>query len=376
MDKNILILNYEFPPIGWWAWRVSYEIAKDCVKQWYDTDVITMKYKNLLSEEKKNWVTIYRVKCLRKKIYISNRREHITYIIAAFIESVKLLKKKKYLWSYCFFLIPTWIISLLLKKIFWLKYIVLARWSDVPWYNPDRFTFIHRFTPWLIKKIINNSEAVIANSDYLKSLINKNVKGINKNITVRHNWVDIHEIKPREKKKIILWIGRLQPLKWFHLLAHAFSNIRDVNWYELHICGDGPMMDELVKIKQNSENKIVLHWWLDNKSEEYKNLLVSAKIFCHPSNSDSSPNSLLEWLAAWCVIITTNIGWCQEIVGDVWFLTDFSIDSIEKNLKSLLFDDEKLEKYAKKSRDLAVKQFDKWLMYPKYSKLFEKYMIG
>jgi hypothetical protein len=43
-------------------------------------------------------------------------------------------------------------------------------------------------------------------------------------------------------------------------------------------------------------------------------------------------------------------------------------------LKILLSDDDKLKKYSKKSRDLAVKQFDKCLMYSKYSMLFEKYV--
>ena len=374
MNKNILVLNYEFPPIGWWAWRVSYEVAKLCSKQWYKVDVITMKYKDFSSEEEKDWFTIYRVNCIRKKINVSQRWEQFTYLISAFFKVVKLLRKKTYLWSYCFFLVPTGILSLLLKKIFWLKYIVLARWSDVPWYNSDRFTVMHRFTPWILKRIINNSEAVIANSEYLKSLIKKNIKGINKDINVIHNWVDIDEIKPWEKKKIILWTWRLWPLKWFQLLVRAFSNIQDVNWYELHICWDWPMMDDLVKIQQQSKNKIVLHWWIDNKSDEYKELLSSAKILCHPSNSDSSPNSLLEWLAAWCVVVSTNIWWCKEIVWDVWFLVDFSIDSIENTLKILLSDDDKLKKYSKKSRDLAVKQFDKCLMYSKYSMLFEKYV--
>jgi hypothetical protein len=46
---------------------------------------------------------------------------------------------------------------------------------------------MHRFTPWILKRIINNSEAVIANSEYLKSLIKKNIKGINKDINVIHN---------------------------------------------------------------------------------------------------------------------------------------------------------------------------------------------
>jgi uncharacterized protein with HEPN domain len=44
------------------------------------------------------------------------------------------------------------------------------------------------------------------------------------------------------------------------------------------------MMFRLIQISENAKRL----------SDEYKELLSSAKILCHPSNSDSSPNSLLE----------------------------------------------------------------------------------
>jgi len=78
--KNILVLNYEFPPLGWWASPVSYEISKWYVELWYQVDVITMWYKGLPEYEKMDWINIYRVKCLRTKKQVCHPWEQLTYL--------------------------------------------------------------------------------------------------------------------------------------------------------------------------------------------------------------------------------------------------------------------------------------------------------
>ena len=51
---------------------------------------------------------------------------------------------------------------------------------------------------------------------------------------------------PDKVEKIILSTGRLLPRKGFQHLIQAVSN-EDIG-YDVHICGDGPMMNELKKI--------------------------------------------------------------------------------------------------------------------------------
>ena len=65
---RILMLNYEFPPLGGGASPVSYELAKGYAKLGHEVDVVTMGYKDLKEFEIKEGINIYRVKCLRSKI--------------------------------------------------------------------------------------------------------------------------------------------------------------------------------------------------------------------------------------------------------------------------------------------------------------------
>ena len=370
MKQNILVLNYEFPPLGWWGWVVSYDICRWYIDAWYSVDVVTMWFKNLPQYENKEWVNIYRVKCIRTSKEVCHPWEQLTYLFSAFFRVRGLLKNRKYDLCHCHFLIPTGILALVLKKFFWLKYIVTSHWSDVPWYNPNRFKYLHKFTPWLLKRIINNAEEVISPSMYLANLIKKNIKWINKDIKLVPNWIDTKKFIPLEKEKIVLWIWRLWPLKWLHLLAEAFSEIENVKWYELHICWDGPLMNKLKEIQKKSKNKIVLHWWMDNTSNEYIKLLWRAKIFCLPSVSENSPISILEWMSSWCSVVTTNTTWCFEMAKDIWVFIEPNVNCIKKTLCKLISDDACWE-YWEKARKKAIVIYDKNIIIWQYVNICE-----
>jgi len=366
MKKNILVLNYEFPPLGGWAAPVSYDICKWYVDNWYNVDVITMWFKDLPQYEKKEWINIYRVKCLRSKTEVCHPYEQLTYLISWYFKAKHLLKKKKYDVCHCHFLIPTWILALILRNKFWLKYFVTSHWSDVPGYNPNRFKIAHKFTPKLLKKIINNSETVITPSNYLADLIKKNVKWINKNMEIIPNWIDTNWFTPQKKEKIILWTWRLWPLKWLHLLAEAFSQIKDTKWFELHICGDWPLMNKLQEIKKKSKNKIILHWWINNKSNQYKDLLWRSMIYCLPSLSESGSLAILEWMSSGAAILTTDMWVCSEMAKNIWFYIKPNVENIKKQLENLTKNGSLCEKLWKKARIKAINNYNKEIVIEKY----------
>ena len=373
-NNNILILNYEFPPLGGWAAPVSHDIAKWYVDAWYNVDVITMWYKDLPKYENKEWINIYRVKCIRREKEVCHPYEQLTYLISWYFKAKKLLKQKKYNICHCHFLIPTGILAYILKKQFWLKYFVTSHWSDVPGYNPNRFKFAHKFTPKLLKKIINNAEEIIAPSKYLADLIKQNIKWINKDINVIPNWIDINTFIPLKKEKIILWTWRLWPLKWLHLVAETFSEIKDTKWFELHICGDWPLMNKLKEIQRKSKNKIILHWWMDNKSKEYTTILGKSMIYCLPSVSESGSLSILEWMSCWSVIVTTNMWVCSEMAKDIWFYVKPTLESIKKELEYLIKNNNVCVELWKNAREKTIKHYDKNNIISKYVYTCKKYL--
>ncbi len=310
--KNILMLNYEFPPVGGGASPVSYEIAKGYVDRGHAVTVVTMHYRGLKKHEFSDGIEIYRVASFRHKKEICQPHEMLSYLISAKFFLKKHLKNNSYDINHTHFIIPTGIVSLWAKKKFGIPYIITSHGSDVPGYNTDRFKFLHVFTKLFLKRICKHAKVVVSPSEYLKKLIEENISV--DNTTMIPNGIYIDKFIPKKKKKMIISTGRLLERKGFQYLIEA---VLDKNYgYEVHIAGDGPMMGKLKGLAKNSKTKIVFLGWVDNNSQEYKNLLEGASIYILVSEKENASIALLEAMSAGCAIITSNVSGCPETIGD------------------------------------------------------------
>jgi glycosyltransferase involved in cell wall biosynthesis len=403
---RILVLNYEFPPIGGGAAPVSYELSKKYIEQGHVVDIVTMHYKGLKFFEKINELSVYRINCLRQKKETCEAYEMLSFIINAKKFLKKRLKKIKYDVCHTHFIIPTGIIALWLKRKYNLNYIITAHGTDVPGYNPDRFRFLHNFTKPLLKSICKNAKLIITPSNYLKNLITKNigkylvtrqnnmttlqnskflhrrqnisndnscnlkVKEIYYNIKTIPNGIDQDNYTKQKKENIIVSSGRLLPRKGFQYLINAIKDEK-LN-YELHILGDGPFRNELQKLSKNSKTKIVFHGWISNKSDEYKKILGKAKIYVLASLKENASIALLEAMSASCAIITTNISGCPETVGKSGILVDpKNTNQIKENILNLIKDEKLMKSYQNKSRRRLLDKFT----WDKISKEYENELI-
>ena len=366
MKKNILVLNYEFPPLGGGASPVSYEISKWYVELWYNVDVITMWYKDLPEFEVLDWMNIYRVKCLRTKKQVCYPWEQLTYIYSWYKKAKELIKNwKKYDICHTHFIIPTWVIAKKLKKEFWLDYIITAHWSDVLWHNP-KFSLLYKIlkNPW--KNIIKEAKNVISPSNYLKTSIEKYYWKSNK-LVVIPNWIEKNKFKPLQKEKYILTVSRLQKGKGIQDLLEIAKDIDLWEW-KIKIVWTWPYEEELKKIvkKNNLSDKVEFVWWVDNRSEKMKELYWKASIFCQPSYFENASIVLLEAMQAWCCLIARNVWWNPETVNKKWLFNN--LEDLKNKLEFFIKNEKELEKVQRENIE-KVKKYE-WkkiiLEYNKY----------
>jgi glycosyltransferase involved in cell wall biosynthesis len=354
MPKNILVLNYEFPPLWWGASPVSYEISKWYVELWYNVDVITMWFWDLAEFEVLDWINIHRVKCLRTKKQVCYPWEQLTYIYSWYKKAKQLLKQKKYDICHCHFIIPTWVIAQKLKKNFWLNYIITAHWSDVLGHNP-KFSLLYKIlkNPW--KNIIKNSKNIISPSRFLKNSIEKYYWKSDK-IVVIPNWIDKNKFQPLKKQKYILTVARLQKWKAIQDLLEAVKDIDLWEW-KIKIVWEWPYEKELKRLvkKYDLEKKVNFLWWIDNKWKQMKELYWKASIFCQPSYFENASIVLLEAMQSWCALIARNTWWNPETVNKKWLFNNIS--DLKKEIKFFIKNETLLEELQKENIN-RIKKFE------------------
>lgn len=364
------MLSYEYPPLGGGASPIIRNLAEQLTKLGNTVDIITSGYNNLKRKERIGDLTVYRVPCIRRRKELSNTYEMFTYCLPTFWYSLYLTKKNRYDINHTHFILPTGIVSYFLKKTTNLPFIITSHGSDVPGYNPDRFSLQHKFLFPIWKIIVKASDYVISPSNSLKYLILSNIN-INKKIRVIPYGFDYYKFKPKNKKKKILLSSRLLERKGIQYFLEAIKNLNLD--YEINIIGDGPYKEKLIKKAREIKANIFFRGWLDNNSEEYIKFFEDSSIFVFPSSHESFGVVLLEAMSAGCAIITSNASGCPEVVGDTAILINpKDPEDIRRGLIKVIENENLRECLGKKARKRVENEFNWEKIAKEYLHIYKK----
>lgn len=365
------MLNYEYPPLGGGGAPVSCNLAQELVKLGHSVDVVTMHYKNLPWHELLNGVNIYRIPCIRLRKDICRIYEMVSFAVMAIPFVYKLVKSKKYDINHTHFIFPTGLVSLIIKKFTGQPYIITAHGSDVPGYNPERFTKVHKFLLPLWKSIVLNSDKITTPTNSLKELILTNLKGVFPIEVIPNGICSEDYIHTQPKAKKILLVSRLFKRKGFQYFLRALQDI--VLDYEINIVGDGPYREELEKQAAGLKQKVNFLGWLENNSSQLRGLYGESSIFVFPSEAENFPIVLLEAMASKDAIISSNAGGCPEVVGDSAILVEpKNAEAIKGALLRLTKDENLAMSLGQKARTRIEQEFDWKKVSAKFENLFNQ----
>lgn len=359
--KKILVLNNEFPPL-WWGQANANKYLFEQFKNYenYEFTLVTSSIDTYRFEQFADNIKIYYL-----DIWKNNQNYHFQSIKDLLLYSWKIifffyknLRKQKYDLTVCFSWIPSGFLWFVIKIIFKIPYIVLLRWSDVPfyekrWYYLDTFIF-----SWLSPFIWKKSKYVTALSQDLKNMAKK---VYNWKIDVIYNGIDTKEfflnseLRDFQTSINILFVGRLVERKGVIYLLQAFLELSKK--YEnifLSIAGDWPLKNDFEKfvLENNLQEKVKILWLV--KHDDLSTLYQKHHIFAIPSLNEALGNVTQEAIASGLPIVTTHT-WAAELLdGNGFIIKKQHIwDIIEK--LTLLLDNQNLrEEMSKKSRDLSL----------------------
>ncbi len=309
--KRILILNYEFPPLGGGAANATYYFLKEFAKDpSLEIDLVTSSLDTYRTEQFAPNITIHYLDIGKKgNLHYQSNAALLRYAWRAYRYARRLVGRERFDLVHAFFGIPCGYIAMKLG----LPYIVSLRGSDVPFYNARFYWLDMLFFRRMSRRIWKRANAVIANSAALKELAYASVPA--QEIGVIYNGVATDEFLPAQGNAHddlhLISTGRLIERKGYRYLIEALAGIEGVT---LTLVGDGNQKSELEALADT--HGVRVQFAGSQRHEEIPALLAEADVFVLPSLNEGMSNSVLEAMAAGLPIITTDTGGSAELVHD------------------------------------------------------------
>jgi glycosyltransferase involved in cell wall biosynthesis len=332
---RILMLNYEYPPIGGGASPVTRALAEHLAQAGHHVDVVTAGFGRMPLLEAFGSLRVFRVPALRHSPVRALTIEMASYLVSAFFYCIWLTGQRRYDLIHAHFLMPTGPLALLLRMFRRIPTVITIHGSDVPGYNPDRFQRGHRLLAPFWRMLVRGVDTIISPSQYLAGLLQQSQAVAVEVIPYGFTPSDIPDL-PRRKR--ILFVSRLFPRKGAHLLIEALATL-DTHGWEIVIAGDGPALPELHTQAQRLGVAVEFPGFL--KGRALQELYATSMIFVLPSLRDNFPVVLLEALSAGCAVITSDSSGMPEVIDNAGLLVPpGDVAALRSALMQLMHDPE------------------------------------
>lgn len=307
---NLLLVNYEYPPIGGGAANATFFLARTFSRRNITPVVLTSAFGRLSGYREEDGVHVYRVPALRRYIDRSRLVEMMLFPLAAGMHVGRVVRQHAIERSVVFFTLPSGPLGYWMKRRYGIPYLVLLRGGDVPGHVPE-LNRIHRFVKPVRHMILNNAAAVIANDE---GLARRSMAADPYPVSVIPNGVDTDFFAPAQQTSHtdgfhVLFVGRFTAEKnLFHLLDQ-YAKIESAfpGKTSLRMVGDGPQMHELQRHAAESGLGKSVTWCGWTTKEQLRELYTTSSCFVNPSFYEGMPNTVLEAMASGLPVVVSDV---------------------------------------------------------------------
>jgi glycosyltransferase involved in cell wall biosynthesis len=316
---NILMINYEFPPIGGGAGQAHLAILKQYAgKPDLRVDVLASAPKpGFVVQKLSDNVTIYTVGVHKKNLHYWRKIEVVEWVARATRPYRRLLRENRYDLVHAFFGLPTgW---LCYKTANRLPYIISLRGSDVPG-GHARLQLEYKLLGPLLKRIWTGASALVACSDGLKQRSLRFLPSAN--IDIIPNGIDLDKFHPALSRELsgelkLLTVGRLSVTKRSEMLVEAVEilNKQGKN-VRLTISGGGGLLEELKTLVEQKKLNDIINLTGRIETDKMPGVYGAHDMFVSASMQEGMSNAMLEAMASGLPIITTKCEGVEELISD------------------------------------------------------------
>lgn len=318
--KRILMLNYEFPPLGGGGGRVSYHLAKGFVDRGFGVDVITSGYRNLPHRERVDGIDIYRVPVLgRLERQTATFLSMVSYLVPGFLCAAGLCGRSRYVLINTHFVLPTGPLGVLLSKLFHVPNVLSIHGGDI--FDPSKKSSPHRSAclKKVVRFLLEHSDRIVAQSSNTRENAVKYYHP-EKPIEIIPLSYEPCKFDPATRKDLqldegatyLISVGRLVKRKGFDYLIRALPYLNDR--VEVLIIGDGKEKNALLQLTEQLGLAGRVHFLGQIDEEKKFQYLSVADIYVLSSLHEGFGIVLQEAMQVGLPIVSTDEGGQCDIV--------------------------------------------------------------
>jgi glycosyltransferase involved in cell wall biosynthesis len=318
---RLLILTYEFPPLGGGAGNAAAELVRS-LGDVPDVEVVVVTSSLDQFEVKRHELspnsTIYYLPIGKKggNIHFQTNAELLRYSWVCHRFLKDLLRKETFDHCHAHMTVPAGFNAWMFRKKF--PYTVSLQGSDVPGYSA-RFKALYTVLTPIIHRIWKDAAHVVSNSVGLRDLAVSSAP--DQRVDVIPNGIDADLFSPngagppRGGRLHVACVGRLIERKGVWELLKGFGTVVEkLPNAHLDVIGTGVLHEPLQQYvhEHSMGESVTLHGPVDHDAlPEY---LRRSALFVLPSHAEGMSNALLEGMACGLPVIVTDTGGTAELV--------------------------------------------------------------
>ncbi|HEY1793730.1 MAG TPA: glycosyltransferase family 4 protein [Opitutaceae bacterium] len=318
---NILLVNYEYPPVGAGAATATREIGAALHRMGHKVAVLTSSFEDLTGTRVEDGVKVVRVPSKRRRPDSASIIEMSSFMLHAAAAISAVIRDEAIDAVVCFFSIPGGPVALLAKARTGTPFVVSLRGGDVP--GAERsLGLLHALLRPIRRAILKSATAVVANSDGLKDL---SEAADPVPVTVIPNGVDSSFFsplpaaqRPESGRVRLLFVGRFQAQKNLVWMLERLAEVKLLpgSPFVIQLVGDGPQRGEIVAATKalGIQGDVEIGQWTERPRlrEHYQR----ADILLNPSLYEGMPNVVAEAMSCGCPVVASRVPGNESIVED------------------------------------------------------------
>ncbi len=371
---RILVLNYEFPPVGGGGGRVAEDICRVLAARGHDLRIQTAHVRGLPKLEHRDGYSIYRTFSFRRRTDRCTVPEMAVFVITNFLPSLRHAVRWRPHLIHVHFAVPTGVLAWAVSVITGIPYVLTVHLGDVPGAVPEQTDRLFRIVKPFTFPIWRRASLVTAVSEFVRQLA---LASYDVEIEMLPNGIELTQCSPSpptpNDPRRLVFVGRFNPQKNLLFLLELLARVVDLEW-RLDMLGDGELMEAVrAKLRETGlEQRVHLHGWVAPKRVD--EVMSQSDILVLPSTVEGMPVVGVNALGHGLAILGSDIPGLADVVQNEvnGFICPVNNgDAFERALRTMLTSDSNLRRMKAASREMALK-FDLQTIVNRYEEIFQE----